>query len=526
LPKLKKTKVAMPEQELKFYLPESSRAQLEQALRRGALTQTPLRAMYFDTPSRELASQKIALRLRLEGQQWVQTLKMPGDNLISRLEFNHERSGPELDLSLYKGTQADKVFEELTQPLGIRYETQVLRTLRLLRVAGGVVEIAFDQGFIQAGALQLPVQELEIELKKGHLTALLDCAKKWQHKHALILDLRSKSERGDRLATLSQCLQASDAQTENAQPDWAELAVASFWKPHVSQPMCLKPEMTAQEAMAAVMADCLEQIARNAALLAGVDASALRERKTTDHVHQLRVGIRRMRSAWSLFKGLCELPAQPSMQLLKALFGQLGSSRDEEVLLHTLWPLLQAAGQPPLTLAAEALTENPESLMRSPKFQAWQLDMLCFIHQSAPMCLPDHPPTELKQPSLKKVLRLKLRGWHRQVLRKGLSFATLQMDDRHELRKRVKRLRYALQFVDALLPREKIKPYLKQLARLQDLLGQMNDLVVARHRFEAMRESQPGAWFACGWISSELKSLDAKIMAAFEQLAKTDDYWQ
>jgi CHAD domain-containing protein len=140
--------------------------------------------------------------------------------------------------------------------------------------------------------------------------------------------------------------------------------------------------------------------------------------------------------------------------------------------------------------------------------------------------LPDQPPIELKQPSLKKVLRLKLQGWHRQVLRKGLSFSTLHMEDRHELRKRVKRLRYALQFADALLPREKIKPYLKQLARLQDLLGEMNDLVVARHRFEAMRESQPGAWFACGWISSELKSLDAKIMAAFEQLAKTDDYWQ
>jgi triphosphatase len=516
----------MSEQELKFYVPESSRAKLEQALRRGVLTQTPLRAMYFDTPSRELASQKIALRLRLEGQQWVQTLKMPGDKLISRLKFKHERSGPELDLSLYKGTPAAKVFDELTQPLLIRFDTQVLRTLRLLRVPGGVVEIAFDQGFIQAGGLQLPVLEFEVELKQGHLTALLGCAKKWQHQHALILDLRSKSERGDSLATLAQGLQASKAQTENAQPDWAEQAVASFWKPHVSQPVSVKPEMTAQEAMTAVMANCLEQIASNAALLAGVDANALRERKTTDHVHQLRVGIRRMRSAWSLFKGLCELPAQPSMQWLKTLFSQLGSSRDEEVLLHTLWPMLQEAGQPPLTFAAGALTEKPEVLVRSPSFQAWQLDMLGFIHQSAPMCLPDQPPIELKQPSLKKVLRLKLKGWHRQVLRKGLCFATLQMDERHELRKRVKRLRYALQFADAVLPREKIKPCLKQLARLQDLLGQMNDLVVARHRFEAMRESQPGAWFACGWISSELKFLDAKITAAFEQWAKTEHCWQ
>lgn len=516
----------MSEQELKFYVPESSCAKLEQALRRGSVTQTRLRALYFDTPSRELANQKIALRLRLEGPQWVQTLKMPGDKLISRLEFNHERSAPELDLSVYKDTQAAKIFDQLTQPLLIRYDTQILRTLRLLRVPGGSVEIAFDQGYIQADELKLPVQELEVELKQGTLTALLGCAKKWQHKYALILDLRSKSERGDRLATLAQELQSQESQTENSQPEMAEQAVASFWKPHVSQPVSLRPDMTAQEAMAAVMVECMEQIITNAALLAGVDASELRDRKTTDHVHQLRVGIRRMRSAWSLFKGLCELPDQSSVQLLKELFGQLGSSRDEAVLLQTLWPMLQEAGQPPLTLASQDTPEKPELLVRSPKFQSWQLDMLSFILQPAPILLPAQPPIELKQPSLKKMLRLKLQAWHRQVLHKGLCFATLQMEDRHELRKRVKRLRYALQFADALLPHEKIKPYLKQLARLQDLLGQMNDLVVARHRFEAMRESQPGAWFACGWISSELKSLDTKIMAAFEQLAKTDHYWQ
>jgi hypothetical protein len=151
----------MSEQELKFYVPESSRAKLEQALRRGAVTQTRLRALYFDNPLRELASQKIALRLRLEGQQWVQTLKMPGDKLISRLEFNHERSVPELDLSVYKGTQAAKVFDDLTQPLLIRFDTQVLRPLRLQRVPGGSVEIAFDLAWF-------------VDSKSAHVRAIRD----------------------------------------------------------------------------------------------------------------------------------------------------------------------------------------------------------------------------------------------------------------------------------------------------------------------------------------------------------------
>jgi inorganic triphosphatase YgiF len=193
----------MPEHELKFYIPGASLYKLEMALRRGRVEQTELRALYFDTASRELASQKIALRLRLEGQHWVQTLKMPGEGLLSRLEFNHQRSGPELDLCLYQGTPAALVLERLAQPLTIRYETQVMRTLRLLRVPGALLEIALDRGFIQASSLQLPVQELEIELKSGSSGALLACAKKWQQAHPLILDLRSKSERGDQLAELA-----------------------------------------------------------------------------------------------------------------------------------------------------------------------------------------------------------------------------------------------------------------------------------------------------------------------------------
>ena len=68
----------MPEQELKLHVPQDSRPGLEKALLRGAVKKVSLNALYFDTPSRDLVRAKIALRLRLEGDQWVQTLKMPG----------------------------------------------------------------------------------------------------------------------------------------------------------------------------------------------------------------------------------------------------------------------------------------------------------------------------------------------------------------------------------------------------------------------------------------------------------------
>ena len=49
---------------------------------------------------------------------------------------------------------------------------------------------------------------------------------------------------------------------------------------------------------------------------------------------------------------------------------------------------------------------------------------------------------------------------------------------------------------------------------------------VAHQFFETLSQSQPSAWFACGWIKSELRYLDAKIIAAFKRWAKTDHYWQ
>ncbi|XOT95272.1 CYTH domain-containing protein, partial [Alcaligenes pakistanensis] len=86
----------MLEQELKFFVPESARPGLLTAfdvVRTGSIT---LNAIYFDTPERDLARAGIALRLRKEGEQWVQTVKLRGPDTLSRIEINHPRPGPEL----------------------------------------------------------------------------------------------------------------------------------------------------------------------------------------------------------------------------------------------------------------------------------------------------------------------------------------------------------------------------------------------------------------------------------------------
>ncbi len=548
----------MSEQELKLHIPHSARAGVERELKRGAVTRVRLRALYFDTPSRELVHARVALRLRQEGRQWVQTLKMPGEHVLSRIEINHNRPGPVLDLSVYVGTVAQAAISSITEPLGVCYETDVVRLLRKVRNRHGSVEIALDTGCLRAGKLELPISEIEFELLSGKLAAVFELGRKWQRAHGLILDARSKSERGDQLAILAQKYTAMETAPEDMQAAARTTAIAQFWAPRGASSIKLNAEMTAQQALASVTLECIEQITRNAAVLAEVDTAGIYKAGTAEHIHQLRVGIRRLRSAWSFFNGLTPLPALELRESIKKHFALLGGTRDDDVLNDTILPVLRAAGQPALVIAQEEVAfawQDP--VAKSVDFQAWLLAMLEGVLVPVAVDTADaEPPVESNnqasidsvdetssgpidahiipmQPTkpprvltLKQALVGKLRKWHRRVLRDGLKFNELDIESRHELRKQAKKLRYALQFSESLLPPAKLKTYRKQLSAVQDILGEMNDLAVARERFVALRDTQPSAWFACGWITSRLDALILEATAAFKQLEKTEKFWR
>jgi inorganic triphosphatase YgiF len=334
----------MAEQELKLHVPKGAHAGVEKDLLRGKVTRMRLQAFYFDTPDRDLVRAKIALRLRREGEQWVQTLKMPGENALSRIEINHDRPSPELDLSVYAAEPFAAVLAKHAQALAICYETDVQRIFRQTRTDLGVVEIALDTGLLRAGSVELPISEIEFELKRGQLAAVFALGKKWQQAHGLILDARSKSERGDRLALLNAELKTISEQKQERQESSRRQAIAQFWAARTAENISLHPKIHAQAALAAVSAECLDQIIRNAAVLAEVDTADIYQAGGADHVHQLRVGIRRLRSAWSFFNGIAVLPSEELRSEIKLYFAKLGGTRDDDVLKETLLPVLNAAG--------------------------------------------------------------------------------------------------------------------------------------------------------------------------------------
>lgn len=102
------------------------------------------------------------------------------------------------------------------------------------------------------------------------------------------------------------------------------------------------------------------------------------------------------------------------------------------------------------------------------------------------------------------------------------SFDDLDDAGLHALRKRIKRQRYAVEFFAPVLRGRRMDRYLGPLQEIQERMGSLNDLFVARNRYQALSEPDPAAWFALGWLAARLAELRALAKPALEKLAGAD----
>ncbi|CAN0245602.1 unnamed protein product, partial [Phaeothamnion confervicola] len=445
------------EVELKFLVPADARAAVAAEMARGSTTlqRIALAARYLDTEDRRLARQGIAWRLRREGRRWIQTLKAPGANPLERFEHEVVRPDASHDASEHAGTPiGDRLIAVLRRARadgvepGVRFQTEIRRTTRRVRTQGAVVEVAFDEGrLLSAGAAQR-VREIEFELISGSASAMLALAERWRKRFGLVYDPRSKAERGDQLAQGSPFPPLRKA----SQPGYA-------------------PRASAVEAFGAVVDECLAQITCNAIGLIEGDP-ALR----VEHVHQLRVGIRRIRSAVRSFRGWAPSPPAELVDGLRSLFATLGLARDRDVLDDGVVAELARFGAPPLALPAAAAGPDPVAVVRSTDaqriFLAWiawraKLDEALGDERRAVADKPQEDsgvegsvmptvaaPCDAEArgsapddaPAFRRNVQRRLRRWHRSLVADWQSFDELDEASLHALRKRSKRQRYAVGF--------------------------------------------------------------------------------
>src|SRR5690606_30270667 len=149
----------MLERELKFHVPARQRAGVKAHLRKLKAEPIALHARYFDTPDQALARAQIALRLRLEGDVWVQTMKTPGPDELSRIEWNHPRPEPTLDQAVDDVTYVGPLIARRASRLLCRYVSQVTRLNKVVPTVSGSAAVAYDEGRTMAGDIELPTHE-------------------------------------------------------------------------------------------------------------------------------------------------------------------------------------------------------------------------------------------------------------------------------------------------------------------------------------------------------------------------------
>ena len=460
--------------ELKFLVPAATRVALAAALAgRAPPRRVTLTASYFDTPDQRLARAGLAWRMRREGGRWVQALKAAGSGALERFEHEVVRPDaspdPDAHADTVPGRQLLALLHEARQDgldAGVRFETRVRRLARRVRTRGAVVEIALDEGRLLAGDAVQRLCEVEFELVSGSPVAMLALAERWRQRFGLVYDPRNKAERGHRLAAGAPQMPLRKAARLRYDAD-----------------------ASVQQAWVAVVDECLTQISRNAIGLA--DPAGGDPALRAEHVHQLRVGIRRLRSALRAFRGWVgegegsEPPAE-LVDGLRRLFAALGQLRERDV-------------------------PEPAALIRADETQRL---LLAWITWRAGL---EPPPEPLG--SLKQLARRRLRRWHRAIVRSCQAFDTLDPAALHDLRKQVKRQRYALEFFAPLLPRKRAARHLQALAAAQQCLGEINDLVVAREHYQALVSSEPAAWFAVGWLTARLAEARVRARGELDQLA-------
>ncbi|WP_338522205.1 CYTH domain-containing protein [Pseudomonas batumici] len=162
---------------------------------------------YFDTPERDLAKAKVALRLRRDGEEVIQTLKTRGQSvagLSERNEYDWHLPKAKLDVKKLDGECWPEALAELDKKtLKPIFTTDFVRERAEIAWGRGkakvVVEAALDLGFVIVGKQKEEICELELELREGEPAALLELAAELAEKLALMPCDISKAERGYRL---------------------------------------------------------------------------------------------------------------------------------------------------------------------------------------------------------------------------------------------------------------------------------------------------------------------------------------
>ncbi len=483
------TTVSNAETELKLTLSAKAMRSLlmHPLLGKDTATRLRLRNIYYDTPDLSLMAARIAVRERFVGRRCLLTVKTAGTSqggLSRRGEWEGPARSGQFDFDdLVSDTELAHRLSALAWQLIPVFETNFVRHVWTVHFDNSVIEVALDDGEVVTGGpgrsgksrvLRESIRELELELKSGSSEALFRFALALTDADIpLWPEDRSKAERGLALYT-----------GKAAQPG----------KTALTPP---RGDTDSQHAFCQLALQEVAQLGANgqglratAALIHNVKAnSPAGPLPDPEYIHQIRVSIRRLRTALSVFGDALPKPARDAAAKWRQAWGDaasfLGQAREWDV-LHGEWmPLwrdheaLQALVHSDLaTLEAwihhrrMSATNDAIRFLDTPAYAQLVLGFLLWLHGLQASKSTRQRP--LSAWASKRVARQQRRLVR--LVRKDLGGKVPEL---HVWRLQIKKVRYAVEQLRAALPKRQ-RRWLPLLAKAQTHLGMLNDLGVAQ----------------------------------------------
>lgn len=471
-----------------------------------------LRAVYFDNAEGDLARSGLSLRIRTVGRRRTMTVKWAseGEGAFSRGESEVAISGDLPDLTLLAPEAAEHI-ERATNGAQLQpvFETSVRRKLMDLVDGQSIIEIAFDEGRLIAGALSEPVSEIEIELKSGPQAPM----------YALALQL---IEAGLRLAPAAKSTRG--------------YLLSAGGKPQDvrAAPLSLSPDASMEDALIAMIESSLSHFMAN--------WPGLLVSEAPEAIHQMRVALRRLRAGLKMFeRALPGAGLAPFRDQARDIASALGQAREIDAFVD-----LVEAG-PLKQFAQDASFDALLAHARTQRASAYEAARACvsdaqasrFVLELQAYCarrgwrnnLAGDDLVALSQP-LRIFAAHALSDLDKRVQKRGKRLRKLKPDDRHELRIALKNMRYGADFLSlAFDDNRAIKAFLKRAAALQNDLGVYNDSIAACEAAATMeREAGPAAAYAAGriegWCARGAHASDDHLRKAFKAFRDAPRFWR
>jgi triphosphatase len=296
--------------------------------------------------------------------------------------------------------------------------------------------------------------------------------------------------------------------------------------PPPAEPPLFTATQTVSEAFAILLARQAEVLLRLAPEAAGGEM--------TEPVHQMRVALRRLRSALALFRRAADGPElQELNSSLKNLSQYLGPARDWDVFAAGVGQALAEAfpGDRAVTrLLAAVARKRAESYARlrvyldSPEFRALGI-RLAWLPAARPWEEATNMPA-LAEP-LGNFAAAALSRRLARVLEPGADLGALSPEALHDLRIQAKRLRYAAEFFAPLYPARAARRFIRRIAAVQDRLGHLNDGTVATQLLEALGGAERGhaAGLVRGFLAAGRPRAAARAARAWRRFRRMDPFW-